>query len=127
MTELVRVDGQYEITPHKVVWKYPLDLSPDPQVREIPRGARFLHGEFIQADAVPSQHGRFDLWYEVELKERGINISHVFQVMGTGVELPKAVKHLVTGCERDYSWVVPKIINVWHLYEWPSGSKVVDV
>lgn len=127
MTELVRVDGHFDIDPHKVVLKWTIELGPDPVEVKIPRGARLLHVEFVQADAEPSLMGYFALWYEVEIQEQTNPLSHIFQIVATGIQIPKTLKHLATGCDRDYTYVVPHLGHVWHLYEYPSGAKVVDV
>ena len=123
MTEMVRVDGHFDTSPHKIVFKYMIELGPYPQVREIPRGARLLHVEFTPGDSALT--GEWWLWYEVELAERGINISRVFHTIATGVEIPKSLQHLASGVRR--LRVDDKPLEVWHLYQYPSGAKVVDV
>lgn len=122
MSNQVVVDSRFESEPAKVVLKYPLDLVPEPVEMPIPVGARLLHVEFIQG-SYPYQ-GEWLMWYEVDISKQGVSIPHVYQAIATGVPFPKMAKHISTGL-RFGSGSKPS--EVWHLYEYPTGAKVVDV
>jgi hypothetical protein len=123
MTNVVVVDGRFETEPAKVVYKFMLDLNPDPILLPVPRGARLLHAEFFPGN-YPLE-GQWLLWYEVDLHLQGDEINHIYHTIATGTPIPKCLKHLATGWRKSAnSW---RPAEVWHLYEYPSGAKVVDV
>ena len=119
MTNQVVVDSRFENEPAKIVLKYKMELSPDPQVVAIPIGAHLLRAEFIASAYL--LRGHWLLWYEVPLVTRDHDV--VLQSIGTGVPFPKCAKYVATGF-RFGSGSLPQ--EVWHLYEYPSGAKVVD-
>lgn len=128
MTDVVVVDNRFESEPYKRVLKYRVVLLPDPIEVPIPVGATLLHVEFVQASPTGADlAGHWLLWYEVPLETHEDGKPMVFQSMGTGARFPKAAKHLASAVTRDYSFVVPRIVEVWHLYQYPSGAKVVSV
>lgn len=124
MTNQVVVDHRFENTPAKIVLKYRLDLRPDPLELEVPVGARLLHTSFIWG--MEPLTGHWLLWYEVPLANHNGDVNHkmVYQSIATGVPFPKCAKWMASG-ERfeSESW---QPTEVWHLYEYPSGAKVVD-
>lgn len=131
MTDVVVVDQRFESEPAKRVLKYQVPLIPDPVEVPIPVGAYLLHTEFVQHGTVADEFGgHWLLWYEVPITdEHGTWVEKpmVFQTMATGIAFPKAAKHLASAVSRDYSFLMPKIHEVWHLYQYPSGAKVVHV
>lgn len=124
MTDTIVLDDRFENKPAKVVWKYEVKLLASPQNVEIPVGARLLHVEYI--DVVGARG--FLLWYEVDLKYRKSMINHVFQIWGTGDDsIPRMAKHVHSGVSLGYGGTRALPQFVWHLYEFPTGAKVVDV
>jgi hypothetical protein len=123
MTHQVVVDSRFETEPAKIVLKYRLELGPDPVAVDIPVGAYLLCAEFIP-DKFALQ-GYWLMWYEVPLVSKLNAHPMVFQSIATGVTFPKCVKHIATGFRWFNPWLPPE--EVWHLYEYPSGAKVVDV
>jgi hypothetical protein len=127
MTRQVVVDMRFESTPAKVVWKYNLPLSGEPQQINIPVESRLLHVEYID---LSYELREFQLWYEVTLgvTEESYR-ERVFQVFGTGDEsIPKSAKHVHTGIDWNEGHrntrTTPRY--VWHLYEYPSGAQLVE-
>lgn len=128
MTDVVVVDQRFESEPAKRVLKYRVELLPEALAVDIPVGATLLHVEFTQASATgEDRRGHWLLWYEVPLGTHPEGKPMVFQTMATGPAFPKSAKHLASAVTRDYSFVVPKIVDVWHLYQYPSGARVVSV
>jgi hypothetical protein len=119
------VDKRFENAPDKVVWKYVVPLSARPETIQVPTGARLLHVEYMDVN-----NRGFYLWYEVNLKYRDQTIDHVFQTWGTGdATIPRAAKHVHSGISwrEDHRGRRTLPEYVWHLYEYPTGAKVVDV
>jgi hypothetical protein len=126
VTNTVVVDSRFEIEPYKVVHKYRLTLRPDPVVLPLPIGARLLHTNFISPEYWRGPvTGHWLLWFEVPIHTAKKLHDVVFQSIATGVEFPKCAKWMATGLRFDPERVEPT--EVWHLYEYPSGAKVVDV
>ena len=110
----IMTDGRFEETPFKVVYKYQVGLDAGPQKVMIPVGSTLVHSEFIDVFG----HYGFLLWYEVRLDKVDEKITHIYQVFGTGdASIPKMAKHRD---ERTF----PRLVR--HLFEYPTGSKIVD-
>jgi hypothetical protein len=123
MTNVVVVDSRFEQEPDKIVLKYRLELGPDPVELELPVAAHLL-----QATLVPSTRpleGHWLLWFEVPLATKDVPHHIVFQSIATGVPFPKCAKWVTTGFRQVNPWMPPE--EVWHLYEYPSGARVVDL
>jgi hypothetical protein len=123
MTHQVVVDSRFETEPAKIVLKYKLKLGPDPVEVDIPVGAYLLRAEFVPGKF--ALQGYWLMWYEVPLASKVSAHPMVFQSIATGVPFPKCAKHIATGFRGSNPWLPPE--EVWHLYEYPSGAKVVDV
>ena len=123
MTNTVVVDSRFENEPAKIIHKYKLQLSPDPLELLLPVAAHLLHARFIQG--WQQLEGQWLLWYEVPLVTKDNLHPIVFQSIATGVPFPKCAKHMATGERWQDGMRIP--VEVWHLYEYPSGAKVVDV
>jgi hypothetical protein len=123
MSEVVVVDGRFEQEPAKVIHKYRLVLLPDPVELSIPIGAKLLRAEFIQG--WNPLEGHWLLWYEVPIANKANFHELVYQSMATGVEFPKCAKYVTTGFRWHDQQRLPA--EVWHLYEYPSGARVVDI
>lgn len=126
MTEHISVDGRFETEPYKVVWKWKIPLMAAPQQIMVPTGARLLHAEYVSE--LGDYH--FELWYECDLKNRDKPIAHVFQIFGTGAEvIPKMAKHVHSGIEwyEDHRNRRTSPQYVWHLFEYPTGARIVDI
>lgn len=123
MTDVVVVDQRFESEPAKTVLKYRLHLSPGPVEMDVPVSAHLLHAEFICGTEPLTGH--WLLWFEVPLATKGNAHKMVFQSMGTGVNFPKCAKWMATGVRRFTHHAEPS--EVWHLYEYPSGARVVEV
>lgn len=123
MTSSIIVDSRFESDPAKVVWKYTVPLQARPISLMIPVGSRMVHVEYSEPGFADRE---FLLWYEVELKNIENKISHVFQVWGTGDEtIPHVAKHIGTVTIWNEDRTDPQY--VWHLYEYPSGAKIVEI
>lgn len=123
MTNQVVVDARHDNDPYKMVLKFRLELTPDPMTLMLPRGWTFLKAIF-NPDNHPFE-GHWLLWLEVENREQANPLAYVFQSMATGVSLPKMVKYLATGFRFGRDQEQPE--EVWHLYQYPHGARVVDV
>lgn len=125
MTAQIVVDQRFENTPAKVIWKWQLPLRAEPQSIMVPVGSRLVHCEFVDLFAT----SEFLLWYEVII-DMTAKTSRVFQIWGTGdATIPKSAKHVHTGVMWNHDLRERRSTPqyVWHLYEFPSGAKVVDV
>ena len=121
----IMTDGRFEETPSKVVYKYQVGLYAGPQKVMIPVGSTLVHSEFIDVFG----HYGFLLWYEVRLDKVDEKITHIYQVFGTGdASIPKMAKHVTTGIQWYYGHrderTFPRLVR--HLFEYPTGSKIVD-
>jgi hypothetical protein len=112
----------FEAEPVKVVWNYTIEMTSDPTAVEIPTGALFLAAGLVTPEGgwMPNA---WELWYEIRDHE-AVAIPHVLQMFGTGdLRIPKCAQHLWTEV-----WESEQARNrrVWHLYEYPSGTRVED-
>lgn len=123
MTNQVVVDQRFESEPAKIIHKYRLTLLPDPLELLLPVAAHFLHAEFIQG--WNPLEGHWLLWFEVPMSTKDNLHPIVFQSIATGMGFPKCAKWVATGMRWEEQMRLPA--EVWHLYEYPSGAKVVDV
>jgi len=83
------------------ILKYPVALSPSPQEFALPRGSITRH-----VDYQPTQQGP-EIWVEINSEEK-IMDKRVFQVFGTGVDIPNGSRYIGT---------YQRSVHVWHLYE----------
>lgn len=82
------------------VWKYTLELSDEPQVLSIPKGAEIL--------TVAGQHDKPALWALVE--PTAVREPRTFRVFGTGRPVPYGLQFVGTAICHGGSLV-------WHVFE----------
>lgn len=125
MTDRIVVDGRFSDEPAKVVWKWEIPMRTHPMSRQIPVGSRLLHVDFVDSFG----QYMFLLWYEVELAKKDQMLTHVYQMFPTGDDsIPHSAKHIGTGISwnEDHRDRRTTPNQVWHLFEFPSGARVVD-
>lgn len=126
MTQVVKLPSAYDPKPAKVVWKYRIPLAFEPVEIAVPNGARFLAADLLAVDGWTPNI--WELWYEVNGKQATQN-RHVFQSYGTGdIAIPRCAEHKATGVVAQKSPLKGMAVDrfVWHLYEYPSGTEVID-
>jgi hypothetical protein len=86
-----------------------------PQSLEVPVNSYFMHAE--------AQGWRINSWWEVR-PPAGSTHSVILQLFRDGVEIPSYAAHLKTFLRGDPSVRITEPATPYHLYMYPSGSKI---